>query len=174
MVPVPLSRRQFLKATAACAALPTLIPASALGVGGRPAPSNRIAMAVIGLGSRGNDHLGGFMGFPQVQMVAVCDPQRKKAEAARQRAEKHYAQATTTGAYKGCAAYQDFREIMARSDIDAVSIASPENWHALHSIAAMRAGKDVYCEKALSLTVAEGRALCDTVRRYARVFQIGT
>lgn len=174
MDPVRPSRRQFLKAAAAFAAFPTLVPASVLGAAGRPAPSNRIAMAVIGLGSRGNDHLGGFMGFPQVQMLAVCDPQRKKAEAARQRAEKHYAQAAASGAYQGCAAYQDFREIIARPDIDAVSIASPENWHALHSIAAMRAGKDVYCEKALSLTVAEGRAMCDTVRRYARVFQIGT
>ena len=97
-------------------------------------------MAVIGLGSRGNDHLGGFMGFPQVQMLAVCDPQRRKAEAAKQYAEKRYAQATAAGTYKGCAAYQDFREVISRPDIDAVSIASPENWHPLHSIYALRVG----------------------------------
>ena len=168
------TRRDFLKAATALVAFPTIIPASALGADGRPAPSNRIHLAVIGLGSRGHDHLGGFMGFPEVQMLAVCDPQRKKAEAAQQRAEKHYAQASARGAYKGCAASQDFREIITRPDIDAVSIASPENWHAIHSLHAMRAGKDVYCEKALSLTVAEGRAVCDAVRRYARVFQIGT
>jgi hypothetical protein len=168
------SRRHFLRTAAALATVPTIIPASALGAASRPAPSNRINMAVIGMGSRGNDHLGGFMGFPQVQMLAVCDPQRQKAEAAKQYAEKRYAQATAAGTYKGCAACQDFREIIARPDIDAVSIASPENWHPLHSIYALRAGKDVYCEKALSLTVAEGRAMCDAVRRYARVFQIGT
>jgi hypothetical protein len=169
-----LNRRHFLQAALTLAAAPCLLPASALGAGGRPAPNNRIGMAVIGLGSRGNDHLGGFMGHPDVQMLAVCDAQRKKAEAAKQRADKHYAQATASGAYKGCSALQDFREILARPDIDAVSIAAPENWHALLSIWAMRAGKDVYCEKALSLTVAEGRAMCDTVRRRARVFQIGT
>jgi hypothetical protein len=168
------TRRQFLKAAAALAAFPTVIPASALGAAGRPAPSNRINMAVIGLGSRGNDHLGGFLGYRQVQLLAVCDPQRPKAEAARQRAEKHYAQAAASGNYRGCAAVQDFREIIAREDIDAVSIAAPENWHALISIHALRSGKDVYCEKALSLTVAEGRAMCETVRRYGRVFQIGT
>ncbi len=173
-ITLPATRRQFLKAAAALAAFPTIIPASAWGADGQPAPSNRINMAVIGLGSRGNDHLGGFLGYPEVQMVAVCDPQRKKAEAARQRAEKHYAQAAASGAYKGCAAVQDFREVIARKDIDAVSIASPENWHPLHSLWAMRSGKDVYCEKGLSVTVAEGRAVCDAVRRYGRVFQFGT
>ena len=168
------SRRQFLKTAALALGVPAVIPASALGAAGRSAPGNRIAVAVIGLGSRGNDHLSAFLSRPDAQVLAVSDPQRPKAEAARQRVEKHYGQATASGAYKGCVVTQDFREIVARPDVDAVSIASPEHWHALHSLAALRAGKDVYCEKALTLTVAEGRAVCDAVRRYGRVFQLGT
>jgi len=95
----------------------------------------------------------------------VCDPSKSKCAKNKAQVDRRY---------KGCGAYQDFRELLARPDIDAVVVASPENWHALHSIHAVRAGKDVYCEKALSLTVAEGRALCSAVRRYGRVLQVGT
>jgi len=87
--------------------------------------------------------------------------------------EDRYARKKDLGAYKGCDAYSDFREVVARPDLDAVFIASPEHWHALHTLAAVRAGKDVYCEKAMTLTVAEGRVVCETVRRYGRVVQIG-
>jgi hypothetical protein len=172
--PTQTTRRHFLKAAAAWAVAPTLIPASARGAAGRPAPSNRVTCAVLGLGDRGSQHLGALCGMGDAQVLAVCDPYRKKGEQWRKGVEEQYAKGTEAGTYKGCAADQDFRAIMARPDIDAVVIAAPENWHVLLSLAALRAGKDVYCEKALSLTVAEGRAVCAGVRRYGRVFQIGT
>jgi predicted dehydrogenase len=169
-----INRRDFLKTAATLATFPTILPASAFGADSRPAPSNRLNCAVIGLGDRGSQHLGAILSMPGTQLLAVCDPFRKKGEASKAYVEQHYAQAASAGSYKGCAAYQDYREILARPDLDAVFIAAPENWHALISIDALRAGKDVYCEKALSLTVAEGRAMCAAVRRYGRVFQIGT
>ena len=176
--PGSLTRRAMLgragSAVLAGAAAPWFVPASALGKDDRPAPSNRLAVAVIGTGSRGGDHFGASLGTPSTQVVAVCDPQKKLAEARRKQADAHYAKSTAAGTYKGCAAYADFREVTSRGDIDAVFIAAPENWHALISIAALRSGKDVYCEKALSLTVAEGRAVASAVRRYGRVFQVGT
>jgi hypothetical protein len=169
-----LSRRQFLQSVAVFTAFPAIIPASALGAVGRPAPSNRLNAAVFGLGDRGTQHLSTLLGMAEAQVLAVCDPYRTKAEQWKTRVEGHYATAAAGAGFKGCAASQDFREILVRPDIDVVFITAPENWHALLSIAAMRAGKDVYCEKALALTVGEGRAVCDAVRRYGRVFQIGT
>ena len=169
-----VSRRRFLAGAAAALAAPYLVPASVLGAGGRAAPSERITTASIGLGSRGNDHLGACLGRSETQVVAVCDPFASKCEAARAKVEARYADAIGRGAYKGCQATPDFREVLARQDVDAVFIASPENWHALQAATAVAAGKDVYCEKAMSLTIAEGRALCRAVRRYGRVFQICT
>ena len=145
--------------------MPYFIPASALGRDGAVAPSERIATGLIGMGSRGADHLNSLLGMSGVQVGAVCDVQRDRVEAAKKKVDAKS---------EGCKAYQDFRELIARPDIDAVFIASPENWHALMAIMAMKAGKDVYCEKALSLTVREGRAMCDAARRYGRVFQAGT
>jgi len=171
---VSLNRRRFLQGAAAFALAPVILPASSWGAAGRPAPSNRIHCAVLGLGDRGSQHLSALLGLPEAQVLAVCDPYRQKAEQWQKRVNDHYAQAAGAGAYQGCAAFQDFRDVLARPDIDAVFITAPENWHVLLSLAAMRAGKDVYCEKALSLTVAEGRAACQGVRRYGRVFQIGT
>ncbi len=168
------TRRSFLQTVATLAAFPAIVPASALGAAGRPAPSNRVNCAVIGLGDRGSQHAGALAGMPEAQILAVCDPYRQKAADWKKRVEDHYAKASGSGAYEGCAAYQDFREALARADIDAVFITAPENWHVPMSLAAMRAGKDVYCEKALSLTVAEGRAVCEAVRRHGRVFQVGT
>ena len=163
----PLSRRQFLTTTAGALAAPCFLPSTVLGRGGSVAPSEKIAVGCIGLGSRGSDHLRALLPRSETQVVAVCDVFRSKAEAAQKKVDLQYG---TTG----CTAYHDFRELLARPDIDAVVIAAPENWHALLAIAAMKSGKDVYCEKALSLTVAEGRAVCDAVQRYGRVFQAGT
>lgn len=170
-----LTRRKFLAAGAVAAvAMPYIIPASALGRDGSVAASERINVGFLGLGGKGNDHLRSLLNRSKVQVVAGCDADMAKAEAAVKRANGHYAEKTGNDSYDGIKAYQDFREILARPDIDAVVIAAPENWHALMAIAAMKAGKDVYCEKALTLTVAEGRAVCETVRRYGRVFQAGT
>jgi hypothetical protein len=161
------TRRNFLATTAGALTAPLFLPSKALGRGGSVAPNEKIAIGSIGLGSRGSDHLRTLLPRSDVQVIAVCDVFRSKAEKAQQKVAEHY------GA-PGCKAYQDFREMLARPDLDAVVIAAPENWHAIMSLAALKAGKDVYCEKALSLTVAEGRAVCDAVARHGRVFQAGT
>jgi predicted dehydrogenase len=160
-----ISRRSFLAGSAAAIALPTVIPGSALGKDGATPASDRIGTGHIGVGGRGSGHLGGFINRKDAQVIAVCDPYKSKCAKAKARVDKKY---------KGCATYQDFRKLLARKDIDAVVIASPENWHALHSIHSVRSGKDVYCEKAISLTVAEGRAMCKAVRRYGKILQVGT
>jgi len=158
----PFSRRQFLQTAAGSAlAAPYLVCATALGGGGRAPASDRIGLGFIGLGGRGNDIMGGFLGSG-TQALAVCDPWENRREAARRR----------LGGTP--AAYSDFRELLAHPGVDAVVIATPEYWHALTTIAACKAGKDVFCEKALSVTVAEGRAMCGAVQRYGRVFQHGT
>ena len=169
-----VSRRKFLAGAAAALAAPYVVPASVFGAGGRTPPSERITIGSIGVGGRGTNHVNTMLHRGDAQILAVCDPFQSKREAARKRAESRYADLAAKGEYKGCLATSDFRQILARPDIDAVIIASPENWHTLHAAMAAAAGKDIFCEKALSLTVAEGRALCDAVRRYSRVFQIGT
>jgi len=169
-----LNRREFLKSsTAAGVALlgPMIVPASVLGA---DAPSERINVGAIGVGRMGNGDLGEALGAKQVQVVAVCEVDSNRAEAARQRVEKHYANRTPGGSYKGCAAYGDFRELIAREDIDAVQIATPDHWHVLPGVAAAQAGKDIFLQKPFSLTIEEGRVLSDTVRRYGRVFQVGS
>lgn len=173
-----IGRRKFLK-TAGGAALglavaPTIIPASALGADGRPAPSNRLVMASIGVGSRGTENLRQFLSYKQVQVVAVCDVDRGHRSAAREIVEKKYADEAQSGAYKGCKEYNDFRDLCARGDIDAIAIATPDHWHAMTAIAAAKSGKDIYAEKPLSLTIAQGRAMSDTMKRYGTLFQTGS
>ena len=167
------TRRGFLTTAslAACGA-PTIVAAAALGTAKAPAASERITVGIIGVGGRGSAHLQAFL--PESQVVAVADPYLQRREAAQQRVEAHYGGARTKGTYRGCAAYRDFRELLARDDIDAVSICTPDHWHAVQAVAAAASGKDVMCEKPLSLTVAEGRAVCDAIQRYGRVFQHGT
>jgi predicted dehydrogenase len=152
----------------AAIAAPLFVPRTVFGA------SDRIAIASIGVGGRGSGHLGGMLGNQATQVIAVCDPQGKKCQAAKKRVEARYAAEKAQGSYKGCQATSDFREIVVRDDLDAVIIASPEYWHALHTVGAVKNGKDVYCEKAMTLTVAEGRAVVDAVRRHGRVFQLGT
>jgi len=165
-----MSRRRFLQASAGCAALACLGPARVRAV----APSERITIGVIGVGGRGTGLMHALLSRPDVQIVAACDAFRAKAESARRAVEGRYGAELRSGVYRGCQATQDFREVIARPDIDAVVVASPEHWHGIMGVEAMKAGKDVYGEKALALTVAEGRAVCDAARRYGRVFQAGT
>jgi hypothetical protein len=162
-----MTRRKFLRTAAAAAAAPMIVPASVLGRGGAVAPSDRIVVGCIGMGGRGTGHVHEISAFDEVRVVAVCDAFRSKAEGVKKWVD-------AKNGSNDCAAYQDFRELLARPDIDAVTIAAPEHWHAIMSVEAAKSGRDVYCEKALSLTVREGRAVCDAVRRYARVFQAGT
>ncbi|HUU11650.1 MAG TPA: Gfo/Idh/MocA family oxidoreductase [Phycisphaerae bacterium] len=175
-MPAPgrVSRRRFLASAAVAMAAPYVVPASVLGADGRKPPSERIGIGSIGVGGRGTDHLNGMLSRGETQVLAVCDPQQPKREGAKKRAEDRYADDLAKGTYKGCLATSDFREVLALPGVDAVFIASPENWHALNASMAAAAGKDIYCEKALSLTVAEGRGLVDAIRRYGRVLQVGT
>jgi hypothetical protein len=122
----------------------------------------------------GRGLLSGLLGDPGIQVLAVCDVDRLRCQEGKDRADQKYAADRASGAYRGCAAYDDYREMLARSDIDAVVIATPDHWHTPQSIDAAKAGKDIYCEKPISLTIQEGRALVESVRRYARVFQTGT
>ncbi|MEI6809105.1 MAG: Gfo/Idh/MocA family oxidoreductase [bacterium] len=165
-----ISRRQFLKrslATGGALAIPYFIPASALGRGGAIAPSERIVMGVIGVGGRGSGDLGWILGESDVQVVAVCDVKKGQRDNANNHVNKRYGN-------KDCVAYRDFRELLAeKTDIDAVLIATGDRWHAPVSIAAMQAGKDVYCEKPGALTIAQGQALVRAEKRYGRIFQTG-
>ena len=165
----PLSRRRFLKTTsAALAAAPCFVPSSALGKGGAVPPSDRILVGGIGIQNRGMHDLRWMLGSSEVQFVAICDLQQKQRVAVKQHVDKHYGT-------KDCAMYPEINGFLeARPDIDAVLIATGDRWHALASILAMRAGKDVYTEKPSCMTIAEGRAVVETAGRYGRVYQTGT
>jgi len=171
-----MNRRTFLgrgAAAAAALAAPTLIPASARGAEGHVAPSERIAAALIGRGSMSRGHVNWMLRNPAFQVVAVCDVDATRREEARRAVEKRYAEDQPGGTYHGCATYVDYRELLARPDIDAVVIATPDHWHAIQAMDAARAGKDIYCEKPVAMTIQEGRRLVETVRRYGRVLQTG-
>jgi predicted dehydrogenase len=137
-------------------------------------PNGRINLGFIGVGMMGRDHLGNFLGNRGVQVVAVCDVHRIRREDAVVRVNRSYAEARRSGTYRGCASITDFRELLGRRDIDAVVIATPDHWHAIPSILAARARKDVYCEKPLSLTIAEARAMVQAARDNDIVFQTGS
>ncbi len=162
-----ITRRGFLKGAATATstlALPALVPAT---VFGENAPSNRIVMGAIGMGSMGTGDLRGFLGKREVQVVAVCDVEK----AHRERAKKH-----TDDKYgnQSCRAYLDYRELIGRGDLDAVMLALPDHWHALPAVAAAKAGLDIHGQKPLARSIREGRAICDAVHRYGRVWQTGS
>jgi len=183
-----ITRRTFLKnvagAAGAAAAFPYIVPSSALGGAGNVAPSSRIVMGCIGTGNQGTNDMRDFLQDKRVQIVAVCDVNRESdgywdnrtggREPAKRIVTEHYARTSAPGAYRGCRAYEDFRDVLARDDIDAVLIALPDHWHSIAVIEAAKAGKDIYGEKPLSLTIGEGRAMSDAVHRYGRVFQTGS
>jgi len=165
-MPKNVARRSFLKTAAALAAAPYAIPSSVLGKDGAVAPSERIVMGAIGVGGRGSGDLGTALHEQDVQVVAVCDVRRPSREQAKAAVDQRYGN-------KDCGLYGDFRELLARNDIDAVLMAPGDRWHTPMSVLAMRSGKDVYSEKPGTMTVAEGQALVRTMRQYARVFQSG-
>ena len=169
-----INRRTFLKSAAAAAVIPTIIPASAMGRDGAVAPSERIVMASIGVGGQGKHDTRALFSMPDVQYVAVCDVDRQHCADAANMVSEYYAARSADGTYSGIQEYHDFREVLARDDIDAVMIATPDHWHAVISVAAAKAGKDIYCEKPLANSIPEGRAVVDAVRRYKRVFQTGS
>ena len=165
------TRRQFLKTAAAAVAVPYFVPARALGRAGRAAPSERITLGMIGVGNMGGGHLHNLLRNRDVQIVAIADVKQWARDKALQRVEEHYSAA---GTYRGCDTYNEYEAVLARDDIDAVLIAVPDHWHAIIAIAACRAGKDVYCEKPLSLTIREAREMVRAARRYETVFQTGS
>lgn len=159
------------------------IPASVLGRDGATAPSERINMGFMGLGGQGSGHLlggawtyqpGGYVARKDVQVMAVCDVDRNRREKARERCNKVYADRLGQSDYNGVVAYNDFRDVLARPDIDAVLVAVPYHWASMIAMAAMRAGKDVYCEKPMATTIRETTALLATANRYGRIYQAGT
>jgi predicted dehydrogenase len=182
-----MNRRRFLTSmglAAGAVAFPTIVPASALGRGRIPAPSDRITMGFIGMGSMGMNNLRGFIEKDDVHVLAVCDVNRsgdnyagdglRGREPARQLVEATYGERTASGSYTGCDAYEFFWQLLERDDIDAVCLALPDHWHAYMTVAAAQAGKDMYSEKPLARTIYEGRAMVNAVRKYDVVFQTGS
>jgi myo-inositol 2-dehydrogenase / D-chiro-inositol 1-dehydrogenase len=166
-------RRRFLKVIGAACATPLVIPASALGLESTPAPSQRITVGMIGVGRQATKkNLKQFFTIPDVQVVAVCDVDSWRLAKARTQVNEAYAKDKASGTYKGCAAYPDFHELLARQDIDAVMISTPDHWHAPMALAAFDAGKDVSLEKPITRTIAEGRQLTDAAARLNRVFRV--
>ncbi len=171
-----LTRRNFIKSTLLYSAItgivPQIVKPSVLGAEGTVSPSNRITLGFIGTGDHGlNRNINGFIRHKDAMIVAVCDVDKDKREHAKKFVEERYSEQIKDGAYKGCNAYNDFRDVLARKDIDAVMISTPDHWHVIPAIMAVKAGKDVICEKPLSLTMREGRVLSDATKKYNRVFQ---
>jgi hypothetical protein len=172
-----ISRRSGLSHPASLSgtiAVPWIIPNSVWAANGNAAPNGRITVGLIGKGIMGSGHLRRLVGDPDVQVLAVCDVDALRREDGKRLVEKTYAANRSTGTYRGCVAYNDYRDLLSRSDIDAVVIVTPDHWHTPQAIDAVRAGKDVYCEKPISLTVRQGRKLVEIVRRYNSIFQTGT
>ena len=175
--------RQATTALGAIAVAPSIVPASALGRDGFLPPSERITMGFIGVGNQGRGHLlggnwtyvaGGYAGRKDVQVLAVCDVWRDRREKACRLVNEGYSGTYGQGNYKACEAVTDFRQVLARPDIDAVLIATPAHWHATMAVMAAAAGKDIYCEKPSAGNIRESQAMLAAVRRYGRVYQAGT
>ena len=166
-----MTRRSFIRCAGGIAAgalaFPYLIPSSSLGRGGNVAPSNRIVIGSIGVGGQGTYNMKAFLSLPTTQVVAVCDAVEARCRKAQNLVDQKYGD-------KGCAVLDDFRDLLAREDIDAVVIATQDHWHAVIAVAAAQAGKDMYCEKPTGVAVAEGKAMRNAIRRYGRIFQTGT
>ena len=169
--PAHITRRAFLrrsaKAATAALAFPHIIPSAGRGADGAIAPSRKITVGLVGAGPRGIDVLKGFLAEPTARVVAVCDVKADRLAVGRKTVDGHYQN-------QDCATYHDFRDLVARQDVDAVIVATPDHWHVLVALAAVRAGKDVYVEKPLGLSIGESQALRAALRQHHRVFQFGT
>jgi len=152
---------------------PSIVRAQTLGLNGKVSPSNRLALGYIGVGHQGGGHFGSGLSNPQIQTNGICDVDQAHLQPALKKLQTAYGKKIASGTYKGCFTTGDFRELVARPDIDAVWISVPDHWHALPLIAAARAGKDIYAEKPLSLTIPEGQAMVRAVEQSGVVCQIG-
>ncbi len=188
--PAGMSRREFLATSTAVAAL-TVVPRHVLGGAGQIAPSEKITLAGIGMGSQGTQNMAAFLPFPQIQFVAVCDVNRESGgylswywgegkdrrhggrEPAQRSVDEHYAEQRRSGQYRGCKAYTDYRELLAKEDVDAVMIATPDHTHAVITMAALKRRKHVYCEKPLTYSIAEARRVTEAAREAGVATQMG-
>lgn len=169
-----MKRRHFLQTTAGALAAPTIIPSSVYGQRGPKSPNDRITIGLIGCGGQGTGVFRGMMHNVGVQAVAVCDPDKRNLDKTKGQIEGHYAKEKESGTYKGCDAYRDYRELCARKDIDAIIVGTPDHWHALASLEALRNGKDVYCEKPITHLFAEGQAVYKEAAARKAIFQVGS
>ena len=166
-----ISRRRFLSGATslsiAAVGFPYFVPSPALGKAGNVAASNRIIVGCIGVGQRGTGVMHNFLAQKDARVVAICDLKKQRRQAVRDIVNKRYQDT-------GCVMYEDFRELVAREDIDVVLVATTDHWHVLTSLAAVRSGKDVYMEKPMGLSVQQDQAMREAVHRYGRKFQFGT
>ena len=164
-------RREFIKrsagAIAGITAFPFIVPSSVFGRSKFIAPSDKIRIGCIGLGWQGRGNMNSFLREKDALVVAVCDIDKNHLKKAKNTVDTYYGN-------KDCDPYHDYKELLARDDIDAVSIATPDHWHGIIAIAAATAGKDIFAEKPLSHNLAEGRAMCDAVEQYGRIWQTGS
>jgi len=164
-------RREFIKRSAGAivgiTAFPFIVPSSVFGRSKFIAPSDKIRIGCIGLGWQGPGNMDSFLREKDALVVAVCDIDKNHLKKAKNTVDTYYGN-------KDCDPYHDYKELLAREDIDAVSIATPDHWHGIIAIAAAKAGKDIFAEKPLSHNLAEGRAMCDAVERYGRIWQTGS
>lgn len=181
------SRRDFIKKSALTTAgmiiAPTIIPASALGRNGYVAPSNRINIAFIGAGNQAGNDIRGFIKDERVQITAICDVNKESTgywngkvagrDPMRKLVDAYYTNQSGKE-YTSCRGFEDFREVIALKDIDAVEVVTPDHWHAIPVMMAAAAGKDIYCQKPLSLTIPEGRAMSNAVKKHNVIFQTGS
>ncbi len=169
-----ISRREFVRNSALLGfalGFPAIVPSSVIG---QNSPSNRINVALIGMGLMMGGHQGHLLSRNDVQVVAICDVDRNKRERTKQSIERAYSNKSGQGSYKGCDAYNEYELIIERKDIDAVVICTPDHWHAPISIAAMRSGKDVYVQKPMTLTIREGRIMSNVAKQYGAILQVGS
>lgn len=185
------NRRQFLRATTLAATACTVLPRHVLGGAGTVAPSGKITLAAIGVGGQGTQNLVALQALPQIQVIAVCDVNRESGgylswnwsegreaqvcgrEPARRLVDQVYARTRPAGTYRGCQAYTDYRELLEKEDVDAVMIATPDHTHAVITMAALKRRKHVYCEKPLTWSVAEARAVAEAAREAGVATQCG-
>ncbi len=165
------TRRQVLRRAAAAVAAPTIVSSSSLGLAGAVAPSNRITLGLIGCGGHGIGwNMKQIFRYPEAQLIAVADVDAAHLRKGRKFVDDHYRQKLGKN-YSACQSYTDFRDLIVRKDLDAIANCTPDHWHVIPAVMAAKCGKDVICEKPLTLTVAEGRELCDTMAKTGRIFQ---
>jgi predicted dehydrogenase len=185
-----IARRRFLKLNAAAAGL-AIVPRHVLGGPGQTPPSAKTTLAGIGMGGQGLQNIAALQEFPEIQVVAVCDVNRESGgylswnwsqgkeqrlggrEPARRAVDEYYGQQQRSGKYRGCRAYCDFRELLAKESVDAVMVATPDHTHAVVTMAALKQGKHVYCEKPLTYSVHEARQVTEAARRAKVATQLG-